>query len=171
MSKAKPRATAYFLAKTEPDAFSIDDLRRDGEAPWDGVRNFQARNVMRDGMRKGDLVLIYHSSCEPPGVVGLAEVIDEAHPDPSQFDRKSKYHDPKSKPDAPRWLMVRVRFQEKFPRMVTLAELKADPELEGMIVTRRGSRLSVMPVEREHFMHVCMLAGSTSVATRRPRKR
>ena len=151
------RPTAFFLAKTEPDAFSIDDLCKDGEAPWDGVRSFQARNVMRDGMRTGDLVLVYHSSCDPPGVVGIAEVIREAHPDPSQFDPKSKYFDPKSTKDAPRWLMVRVRFVEKLPRMVTLAELKADPELDGMIVTRKGSRLSVMPVEREHFARVCKL--------------
>ena len=166
MSKAKARATHFFLVKTEPDAFSIDDLQRDGEAPWDGVRNFQARTVMRDGMRLGDLVLVYHSSCDPPGVVGIAEVIREAHADPSQFDPKSKYYDEKSKEEDPRWLMVRVRFVEKLPRMVTLAELKADPELEGMIVTRRGSRLSVMPVERRHFVRVCKVGGAKTKVPR-----
>lgn len=157
MAKAA-RKPHHFLVKSEPDAYSIDDLEREGDAPWDGVRNFQARNVMRDQMREGDLVLVYHSSCDPPGVVGIATVSREAHPDPSQLDPKSKYYDPKSSPDAPRWLMVRLRFVERLARMVTLAELKADPALDDMTVTRRGNRLSVMPVERAHFERVRKMA-------------
>lgn len=143
--------------KTEPQAYSIEDLRRDVREPWDGVRNFMARNHMRDDMKKGDLALFYHSSTEPPGVVGVAKISKEAHPDPSQFDPKSKYFD-KSKPlPEPRWVMVEVEFVEAFDAIVSLDELKLDEKCEGMLVTQRGQRLSVQPVEPAHFKRVVSL--------------
>jgi predicted RNA-binding protein with PUA-like domain len=143
--------------KTEPEAFSIDMLKKKKRAPWDGVRNPQARNHM-DAMKLGDLVLFYHSSCDPPGVVGIARVCREAYPDHTQFDPKSQYFDAKSKPDAPRWRMVDVEFVAKLPQMVTLEQLKADPELVDMIVVKR-IRLSVQPVAPEHFAHVVRMGG------------
>jgi predicted RNA-binding protein with PUA-like domain len=114
--------------------------------PWSGVRNYQARNFMRDGMQVGDGILFYHSNCAEPGVVGLAEVASEAYPDPTQFDKCSDYHDPSSKPEEPRWLMVDVRFKRKLKRTISLAELKGREELEEFALVRRGNRLSVMPV-------------------------
>lgn len=150
--------TQFWLMKTEPDVFSIHDLERKGAEPWDGVRNFQARNFMRQ-MRTGDLVLVYHSNAKPPGVVGAARVRREAHPDPSAWNPESKYYDEKSTPEAPRWDMVEVEFVEAFPTMMSLDELKADPALDGMVVTRR-SRLSVQPVSREHFAHVLRRCGA-----------
>jgi predicted RNA-binding protein with PUA-like domain len=148
----------YWLMKTEPDTFSIDDLRKKGKAPWDGVRNFQARNFMRD-QKKGDLILFYHSSCETPGVAGLARVSRESHPDFTAWDKKSAYYDPKSTPEKPIWFMVDVEFVEKFPRVVTLEELRANPFFEGMILLKRG-RLSVQPVGETHFQEIVRLAGS-----------
>jgi len=142
--------------KSEPDEYSIDDLERSGTGTWEGVRNFQARNHLRS-MCIGDRVLFYHSNAKPPGVVGVAEVCRTAYPDPSQFDPKSKYHDPRSPPEEPRWSMVDVRFVERLPRMVSLDELKADPALATMLVVRRGMRLSVQPVEPQHFRHVLAL--------------
>lgn len=140
-----------WLMKSEPDAFSIDDLARMGESPWDGVRNFQARNFMRDQMEVGDPVLFYHSSTNPPGVAGLAKVSAPAHPDMTAFDPKSHYHDPRSKIESPRWMMVDVAFVEKFPRLVPLAELRETPGLENMLVIKRGMRLSIQPVAPEEF--------------------
>lgn len=148
--------------KTEPDVFGIDDLKKNGTEPWTGVRNYQARNFMRDEMKKGDLILFYHSSTEPPGVAGLARVCRESHPDPTAFDRKSDYYDPKSDPKKPTWMMVSVEFVEKFERIVTLEELKSSPALEGMLVLRRGQRLSVQPVEERHFRAVARMAGAAS---------
>ncbi len=145
--------------KTEPDVYSIDDLARQKVGGWEGVRNYQARNHMRD-MRRGDLVLVYHSNADPPGVAGVAEVHREAYPDPFQFDPKSEYYDPKSPPENPRWSSVDVAFVEKLPREVGLAELKAAPALEGMEVVRRGSRLSVQPVSAAHFRAVLKMAGA-----------
>ena len=136
--------------KSEPDAYSIDDLQRDGREPWDGIRNYQARNMMRDDMRVGDEVLFYHSSCKVPGVVGIAKVASEPYPDPTQFDPDSKYHDPKSDPDDPRWILVDVRFDRKLARPVTLAALRDHPGLAGMTLLRKGNRLSIIPVSREH---------------------
>lgn len=159
MSQSQARPPRCWLMKTEPDAFSIAQLKKLGRAPWDGVRSFQARNLMQS-MKVGDLSLFYHSSTDPPGVVGLSRVVREAYPDHTQFDRKSKYYDPKAKPDAPRWFMVDVEFVERFPNMVTLADLKADPELSGMLVVRRGMRLSVQPVEAVHMRHVLELANA-----------
>jgi predicted RNA-binding protein with PUA-like domain len=159
---AKP-ARGYWLMKTEPDVYSIDDLVKKGRGSWDGVRNYQARNHMR-GMKVGDLVLFYHSSTEPPGVAGVARVCGEAHPDPTQFDPKSDHYDPKSTPSAPRWDLVDVEPVEKLPRYVPLETLKSDPALAGMLVARRGMRLSVQPVTREHFRRVLALGGATTKA-------
>jgi predicted RNA-binding protein with PUA-like domain len=148
----------FWLVKSEPDVFSIDDLARDGETTWEGVRNYTARNFMRDGMSLGDLVLYYHSNAEPSGIVGVGRVSGMAEPDPFQFDPKSDYYDPESKKDDPRWLMVRVAFEKKLPRTVTLDELKADPSLSGMLVIQKGQRLSVQPVEKAHFERVLAIA-------------
>jgi predicted RNA-binding protein with PUA-like domain len=153
----------YWLMKTEPDVYSIDDLAREEVGVWEGVRNYQARNSMRE-MRRGDLVLFYHSNAEPPGVVGVAEVHREAYPDPFQFDPKSKYFDPKSRQEEPRWSAVDLTLVEKFPRVVSLAELKATPALEGMEVVRKGSRLSVHPVSAAHFRAVLKMGGAKSKA-------
>ncbi len=135
----------HWLFKTEPDAFSIDDLRRVKREEWSGVRSYTARNLMRE-MRTGDLGFFYHSSTEPPGIAGICEVVAEAHPDSTQFDRKSEYYDRTSKRDDPRWWCVDVAFVEKFPRLITLAELRTMPELTGMALLRKGQRLSVQPV-------------------------
>jgi predicted RNA-binding protein with PUA-like domain len=149
----------HWLLKSEPDAYSIDDLASDGTTYWDGVRNYQARNFMRDDMKVGDLVLYYHSNTKPPGVVGLARVSGESYIDPTQFDLEDKHFDAKSDPKNPRWLMVDVEFVAKFAKRVSLDELKAAPALDEMLVTRRGQRLSVQPVEAVHFRHVLKMAG------------
>ncbi|MEQ9082009.1 MAG: EVE domain-containing protein [Sandaracinaceae bacterium] len=151
----------YWLVKSEPDAYSIEDLERDGQAEWDGVRNYQARNSMRDDMAVGDLVLFYHSNAKPPGVAGVAKVATEAYPDPTQFDPKSKYHDPKATEEAPRWHLVDLSFVEKFDAVLGLDVLKEHADaLEGMMVIKRGIRFSVQPVEKEHFRKVLKLAGA-----------
>ena len=147
-------APRHWLVKSEADCYSIDDLKRDGRTAWDGVRNYQARNFMRDGMRVSDLVLYYHSSSEPTGVVGIARVARAGYPDRTALDPKADHYDPKATPDDPIWSMVDLEFVEKFPKTVTLADLKADPALEGLLVLRRGQRLSVMPVEAAHFDRV-----------------
>ncbi len=147
-----------WLVKTEPESYSIDDLARQGSTAWEGVRNYQARNSMRDDMKLGDPVLVYHSNATPPGVVGLAKVAREAYPDSTAFDPRSKYFDEKSDPANPRWVLVDLAFVEKFPRVVALDELKSDPSLLGMEVTRKGSRLSVTPVSAAHFARVLALA-------------
>lgn len=148
----------YWLMKSEPGTYSIDDLERDGETCWDGVRNYQARNFMRDEMRAGDGVLFYHSNASPPGVVGVAEVVRESYPDPTARDPESHYYDEKATAADPRWFMVDIRFKGKLRRMVPLDELQADAALEDMTVTTR-SRLSVQPVSREHFERVLRLGG------------
>ena len=135
----------YWLMKSEPDEASILDLQRAGTLPWTGVRNYQARNFMRDDMRPGDGVLFYHSSCPEPGIAGLAEVCSLAYPDATQFDPASHYFDPKSKPEAPRWLHVDVRWRET-TRLLSLKEMREAPELASMGVLQRGSRLSITPV-------------------------
>ncbi len=147
------RGTKHWLMKSEPDVYSIDDLRRDGVEPWEGVRNYQARNYMRE-MAQGDLALFYHSNAKPPGVAGICRIVREAYPDPTQFDPKSDYYDSKSKKDDPRWSRVDVEFVEKFDEEIPLPALKEDPALRGMRVTQKGSRLSVQPVEKKHFEHV-----------------
>jgi predicted RNA-binding protein with PUA-like domain len=148
-----------WLMKTEPDAFSIDDLARVGTEPWTGVRNYQARNFMRDGMRVGDGVLFYHSSCAEPGVVGVAEVASAAYPDPTQFDRRSDYFDPASTPENPRWMLVDVAFRRKFARTVSLNELKTQPRLDGFALLQRGNRLSVLPVTKSQWQCILSLEG------------
>jgi predicted RNA-binding protein with PUA-like domain len=137
--------------KSEPDAYSIDDLERDGTEPWDGIRNYQARNFMRDEMKIGDDVLFYHSSCKVPGVVGIARVASEAYPDPTQFDPKAKYYDAKSKEDDPRWLLVDIAFVRKTKRTIPLRELKEHPALADFRLNQRGNRLSIFPVEKKHW--------------------
>lgn len=143
----------YWLMKSEPETFSIDDLQsRPGQKePWDGIRNYQARNFMRDEMNPGDAILFYHSNCAEPGVVGLAEVASAPYPDPTAFDPNSQYHDPKSDPDNPRWILVEVRFVEKFPRTISLAEMRGIPGLREMRILQRGNRLSITPVRQGEF--------------------
>ena len=142
----------YWLMKTEPGTYSIDDLARDGRTRWDGVRNFRARNYMKE-MEKGDRVLFYHSSAEPPGVAGVAEVVEEAYPDPSQFDPKSKYHDEKATEGDPRWWLVDIGFVRKLERVVSLTEIKAERSLAEMVLVN-NSRLSVQPVTEAEFRKV-----------------
>jgi len=140
--------TGYWLMKSEPGEFSIDDLasRPDQTEHWDGVRNYQARNLMRDGMKVGDLAFFYHSNCAEPGIAGIARIAREAYPDHTAFDPLDPHFDPKSRPEQPTWCMVDVQFVRKLRRTITLAELKDRPELEGLALVRRGNRLSVMPV-------------------------
>lgn len=148
-----------WLVKSEPDCYSFDDLTRDAVTAWEGVRNYQARNYMRDEMSPGDPVLFYHSSTAVPAVVGLAKVASEAYPDPTQFDPHSQYHDPKSTHQAPRWQLVDIASVAALPRAVSLAELKETRELDGMLLLQRGNRLSVMPVTLEHLQRVLQLGG------------
>ncbi|HJU38305.1 MAG TPA: EVE domain-containing protein [Tahibacter sp.] len=140
----------YWLMKSEPDEFSIDMLAKKKVEAWNGVRNYQARNFMRE-MKVGDGVLFYHSSCDVPGVVGVAEVAVEAYPDPTQFDKKSDYYDAASKREEPRWSMVDVTFKRKLARTIALTELKDRDELADFVLTRRGNRLSVMPVTKAEW--------------------
>ena|SRR5271157_5430827 len=149
----------YWLMKSEPDVFSFDDLkaRPGGTDHWEGVRNYQASNYMRDEMKKHDLVLFYHSKCKGPGIVGIAEISKEAYPDNTAYDPKSRYFDPLSKPDKPRWYMVDVKWVKFFKRTVTLMEMRHTPELKGMKVLKRGQRLSIQPVTTEEFAKICEL--------------
>ncbi|WP_290651273.1 EVE domain-containing protein [Aquisalimonas sp.] len=149
----------YWLMKSEPDTFSIDDL---ASAPnqtdhWDGVRNYQARNIMRDDMQVGDQVFFYHSSTKVPGIVGIAEVVRRGYPDHTAFDTKDPHYDPKSDPDNPRWYMVDIRFVRKLARTISLAELKECPDLSDMPLVRKGNRLSVMPVTPEQWQFILSL--------------
>ena len=144
---------AYWLMKSEPDEFSFQDLYRRPKRtePWDGVRNYQARNFMRDEMTVGDEIFFYHSNCDVPGIVGIAKVASAAYPDPTAFDPDDKHYDPKSDPAEPRWYLVDVKYVRKLKRTITLKELKADPKLEEFPLVRRGNRLSVMPVAPQHW--------------------
>ena len=145
----------YWLMKSEPDEVSVDDAlaAKNATVAWTGVRNYQARNFMRDGMRVGDGVLFYHSSCAEPGIVGIARVASQAYPDPTQFDPKSPYHDPKSKREEPRWLLVDVQVLRKIPT-ITLPALRERPELAQMLVLKKGNRLSITPVEAAHWQAI-----------------
>ena len=151
----------YWLMKSEPDVFSFDDLWRAKKrtTPWDGVRNYQARNMMRDGMKIGDGVLYYHSNCKPPGVAGLAEVASAAYPDPTQFDPEDPHFDPKSREEDPRWLLVDVRAVERLKVHVSLDMLRGEPRLSEMVVLRRGNRLSITPVTAKEWKVVRALGG------------
>ena len=151
----------YWLLKSEPEEFSFDDLlaARSRTTTWSGVRNYQARNYLKEELARGDEVLFYHSSAEPSGVAGIARVVREGHPDPSQFERGDPGHDPDSPRDAPRWFAVDIQALEKLPHFVTLPELRADPRLAGMGLLKRGNRLSVQPVTQAHFRVVRALGG------------
>lgn len=151
------KGMAYWLMKSEPSVFSIDDLKREGQTCWDGVRNYQARNFMRDQMKLSDRVLFYHSNATPTGVAGIAEIVREAYPDHTAFDPADPHYDPKSDPNAPTWVMVDIGYVATFPRFVTLDEIKAEPGLAGIVVAQKGSRLSVQPVSEGHFKFLCML--------------
>lgn len=140
-----------WLIKSEPSSYSIDDLEKDGRTSWDGVRNYQARNFMRDEMAVGDLLLFYHSSTEPIGVAGIARVCGPAHPDVTSWTANHEHFDPRASNENPIWVMVDVEFVERFPAVVSLAEMKAAGELDGMLVLQRGQRLSIQPVEEAHF--------------------
>lgn len=147
----------YWLLKTEPSCYSIDDLKRDHVGMWDDVRNYQARNFLR-AMKKGDIVLIYHSSTDVIGVAGVGAVAKIAYPDPTQFDTTSYKYDPKSTKESPRWDAIDVKFVKKYPRVVTLAELKNDPFFNDMLVVKKGMRLSVQPVQEKHIQRIETLA-------------
>lgn len=141
----------YWLMKSEPDAYSIDDLEKDRMEPWDGIRNYQARNMIRDDMKPGDKAFFYHSSCKVPAIVGIMKIASAAYPDPTQFDPASRYYDAKSPEDDPRWLLVDVAFERKLDRPITLKELKAHPALADFTLNKRGNRLSIFPVSEEHW--------------------
>ncbi len=142
---------SHWLMKSEPDAYCIDDLERDGTEPWDGIRNYQARNMMRDDMKIGDDVFFYHSSCKVPAIVGIAKVASASYPDPTQFDPRAKYYDEKSSDENPRWILVDVAFVRKLQRPITLSELKEHPALVDFRLNKRGNRLSIFPVEKKHW--------------------
>ncbi|MFA9262296.1 MAG: EVE domain-containing protein [Undibacterium sp.] len=148
----------YWLMKSEPSEYSIDDLARDKRAPWYGVRNYQARNFMRDQICPGDAVLFYHSSCPEPGVAGLAEVIGKPYPDATQFDPKSHYFDPKATKEKPRWTSVDVKFKKRFKQVVSLATLRQKKGLAGLIILRPGNRLSITPVTKQEFDEIVVLS-------------
>ena len=158
MSSSKRR---YWLAKTEPTSFSWDDLwsSKGQRTSWDGVRNYQARNFIRDEIEKGDLVLLYHSNAKPAGVVGVAEVVRESYVDHTQFDPKDHHFDPKSSPEDPRWLMFDIKALKKLPEFVSLAALKENPRLSEMLVVQRGQRLSIQPVTAVEWKEVLRMGG------------
>jgi len=150
---------AYWLVKSEPGTFSIDDLERKGVEHWDGVRSYMARNNLM-AMKVGDLALFHHSSADPPGVAGICEVVREAYPDHTQFDPESKYFDPKATPEDPRWFMPDMKFVRKFPRFVPIKEIRETPGLQDMALVQRGMRLSVQPVTEKEWQIVCDLGES-----------
>ena len=153
-------AKRYWLMKSEPDVYSIDDLAGDRRCTWEGVRNYQARNHLR-AMKAGDLAFFHHSSATPPGIAGIARVSREAHPDPSQFDPESDYYDPKSDPENPRWSMVEIELVRKLDRLLPMDELRAMPELRDMALLQRGQRLSVQPVTEAEWKAICKRADAT----------
>ncbi|MDH7605859.1 MAG: EVE domain-containing protein [Melioribacter sp.] len=154
----------YWLMKSEPEVFSIDDLAKSKNQTtfWDGVRNYQARNFMRDEMKIGDKVIFYHSNTEPPAAVGICEVVKEAYPDFTAFDPKSKYYDPKSKKENPTWFMVDIKLLKKFDRPVHLEEIKKNPKLKNMKLVQKGNRLSVMPITKEEFNEIVYMSNKKS---------
>lgn len=148
----------YWLLKSEPDAFSIDDMKKAGTEPWDGIRNYQARNFMMKDMEIGDLAFFYHSNCKPPGIVGIMKVASKPYPDHTAWDESAKYYDPKSSEEKPRWHMVDFEYVTQFDN-ISLESLKQEEALEGMLTLRKGNRLSITPVEKEHFQHILSMAG------------
>ena len=149
----------YWLMKSEPDVFGVDDLMKaTGKTDtWDGVRNYQARNMMRDEMKKGDLVFFYHSNCKEPGIAGIMKIVREGYPDHTAFDPDEKYYDPKSDPDNPRWYMVDVKHVRKLKQVITLTELKTHAQLSDLPLVRRGNRLSIMPVTKKQWDFILSL--------------
>jgi len=149
----------YWLMKSEPETFGIQDLcnKPHQTEHWDGVRNYQARNMMRDDMKVGDLAFFYHSNCEVPGIVGIMEIVREGYPDFSAFDPENVHFDPKSHPDNPRWIMVDVKFVKTLSRTISLKELKQKPELAGLALIRPGNRLSIMPVSKQQWEFILSL--------------
>ena len=147
----------FWLMKNEPEDYNIDDLKRDKTEPWDGIRNYQVRNMIRDEMRIGDNAFFYHSNCEIPGIYGQMTICKEAYVDHTAFDKKAKYYDPKSKIEAPRWLMVDVEFKKKFNKIVSLKELKSFNELSQMRVVKRGNRLSITKLEKKEWDFIIKL--------------
>lgn len=154
----------YWLMKSEPDVFGIDHLAKLPKKTdhWDGTRNYQVRNMMRDDMKKGDEAFFYHSNCKEPGIVGIMKVVKEAYPDFTAFDPGFKYYDPKSDPNNPRWLMVDMKLIRKFKRVITLSELKNCKSLADMLILRRGNRLSVTPVSKKHWDYILKLENKTT---------
>ena len=150
----------YWLMKSEPDVYSFEMLEKEGVTQWEGVRNYQARNMMRDEMKIGDQVLFYHSNTKPPGIPGIATVCRESYPDFFAWKDNSKYFDPKSTPENPRWMMVDVKYKKKFKTYISLDDLKTYPELDGIMVTKRGCRLSVQPVSKDHYDFIVQLGMS-----------
>lgn len=150
----------YWLFKSEPDVFGINDLknRPNKSEKWDGVRNYQARNFLRDEVKKGDLILFYHSSCPVPGVAGIAEVTHEASPDLTALDPKGQYFDPKATADNPRWYVVTVKWKETFKRVVELKEMREHKALSDMKLLQKGNRLSIMPIDKKHFDYIISLS-------------
>lgn len=144
----------YWLLKSEAACYSIDDLKRDKKVPWTGIRNYQARNFMRDDMKNGDMALFYHSNSKPNGVYGVAKIVGAPYTDETQFDPKDEHYDAKSKKESPQWVCVDVAFVKKFVEPVSLEEIKRDTHLSGILVAARGSRLSVMPVSEKHFNYI-----------------
>lgn len=149
---------SHFLLKTEPTSYSIDDLKRDKKTSWGGVRNFQARNIIRDDMKKGDLCIIYHSSCEIPSAVGIAQIIKAPYADPLQFESSSDYFDATAKKENPRWFCVDIQFKEKFRNPLSLTAMRAIPKLSDMRLLSRGNRLSVISLSSEHFDRITKLS-------------
>ncbi|MFP4080936.1 MAG: EVE domain-containing protein [Ectothiorhodospira sp.] len=150
----------YWLMKSEPQVFGIDDLERVGTEPWEGVRNYQARNMLRDGMRVGDRAFLYHSNCKEPGIAGILRIVREGYPDDTAWTPGHRYHDPRSTPENPRWFRVDVAFERRLERFVPLRELKQVPELSEMPLVRRGNRLSIMPVTPGEWGCILALAQS-----------
>lgn len=149
----------YWLMKSEPDVYSIDTLKKEKTTLWDGIRNYQARNFMMKDMVVGDQVLFYHSNHKPPGVAGLAVISKNAQPDPTQFDKKSQYFDAKSSKENPRWHCVEVKYNKKFKTYISLDDIREEKKLTDMMVIRKGSRLSIQPVTKKEFDHVCKMGG------------
>lgn len=141
----------YWIMKSEPNVYGIDDLKKEGHSHWEGVRNYQARNFMRDDMKIGDKVLFYHSNAKPPGVAGIAAVCSKPYPDFTAWDKKSCYFSPKSTPENPIWFMVDVKFIDKFASIVSLDTIRTLPECQDMLLIKKGQRLSIQPIEKHHF--------------------
>lgn len=164
---------ACWLFKSEPDCFSFADLMTspDRTTGWDGVRNYQARNFLRDQVKKGDLVFFYHSNADPPGIAGIAEVVREAHPDPTAFDPAADHYDPKSDPDNPTWFQVAIRAVREVEPLIDLPRLRAEDRLDGLELLRKGSRLSIQPVGKEHWIIIEELIGPAESSRSKPKSR